>query len=635
MALTPTEIARHGGTDPWETTRPMRGGRFSFGLETPSLRNVSINGVEIAQTITFSVRDKRWGTVDSTNWATSDETSGGQVDITMGGRFTAEDIDLDATIRVSTDRDGSLRYSVTAVALRDFERARIGICVMHAGTLTGQTLRVTTPDETYSTTFPDEISASRDISNIVSLSHRMCTDRDVVFEFEGELFEFEDQRNWTDNSYKTFCTPLSMPWPVGVTAGDVVEQTMRISTVERHSTVGVPDSPLRIAEVDDPIDPDQPGDSMSSDLAPSIGVLCDMDPSALSVAVELGVPHVRITLDGRSAVAPADLARVAKALSGSRTQIELEIVADEPTDIARFHDVLAELGDRVRSVFVFDRTTQITPMSYGSAIDALRSHTGLNIGGGSGSNFGAINFHVDNVALDSIQTLTFPMSPQVHYTDDFTIMTNLDAQSTVASNAVRIADGKPLAIGPITFLPRRAGEPLARDPRSDSLLGAAWTVASMESLISSGAASLTYHQIGGAGGLVIENGSLTPIYHLLADLSEFRGVTRSPVKVESDGSRVGVIALARGPESLLIVANVGPDPIDVAVDLPSEGVKIRVLDESTYDVAMKSRTAFTSLSTAWSGGSLHLLPFAIATLHVSKPRLAPPAHTGGEHERTI
>lgn len=33
----------------------------------------------------------------------------------------------------------------------------------------------------------------------------------VISEFEGDVFEMEDQRNWTDASYKTYCTPWGCP----------------------------------------------------------------------------------------------------------------------------------------------------------------------------------------------------------------------------------------------------------------------------------------------------------------------------------------------------------------------------------------------------------------------------------------
>ena len=31
--------------------------------------------------------------------------------------------------------------------------------------------------------------------------------------FDGDIFEMEDQRNWTDASYKIYSTPLRLPFP--------------------------------------------------------------------------------------------------------------------------------------------------------------------------------------------------------------------------------------------------------------------------------------------------------------------------------------------------------------------------------------------------------------------------------------
>src|SRR5207244_1628606 len=39
----------------------------------------------------------------------------------------------------------------------------------------------------------------------------------------------EDQRNWTDGSYKTYCTPLRLPYPVEIRAGERVAQAVEVS----------------------------------------------------------------------------------------------------------------------------------------------------------------------------------------------------------------------------------------------------------------------------------------------------------------------------------------------------------------------------------------------------------------------
>ena len=54
---------------------------------------------------------------------------------------------------------------------------------------------------------------------------------------EGDTFEMEDQRNWTDASYKTYVRPLALPWPYTLAKGTVIEQAVRLSV---HGTPAGP-----------------------------------------------------------------------------------------------------------------------------------------------------------------------------------------------------------------------------------------------------------------------------------------------------------------------------------------------------------------------------------------------------------
>ena len=45
----------------------------------------------------------------------------------------------------------------------------------------------------------------------------------------------EDQRNWTDASYKTFSTPLRLPYPVEVPAGARIAQTVTLALRDERS----------------------------------------------------------------------------------------------------------------------------------------------------------------------------------------------------------------------------------------------------------------------------------------------------------------------------------------------------------------------------------------------------------------
>ena len=45
-----------------------------------------------------------------------------------------------------------------------------------------------------------------------------------ILDFYGDVFETEDQRNWTDASFKTYCTPLEKPFPATLRKGEGVNQ---------------------------------------------------------------------------------------------------------------------------------------------------------------------------------------------------------------------------------------------------------------------------------------------------------------------------------------------------------------------------------------------------------------------------
>ena len=75
--------------------------------------------------------------------------------------------------------------------------------------------------------------------------------------FTGDLFETEDQRNWTDASFKTYCTPIGLAHPFRAEPGQRFEQSVTIRVDEggrrgprecrrpngRRSTLGADDRP--------------------------------------------------------------------------------------------------------------------------------------------------------------------------------------------------------------------------------------------------------------------------------------------------------------------------------------------------------------------------------------------------------
>ena len=74
---------------------------------------------------------------------------------------------------------------------------------------------------------PDLISPAQPIKDIAGLAFEIeGVKLDIAF--FGEVFEMEDQRNWSDASFKTYCRPLVEPFAYMIPAGSTVRQEIRI-----------------------------------------------------------------------------------------------------------------------------------------------------------------------------------------------------------------------------------------------------------------------------------------------------------------------------------------------------------------------------------------------------------------------
>ena len=65
--------------------------------------------------------------------------------------------------------------------------------------------------------------------NLRSLSHEVLPGLTATVCMEGDTFETEDHRNWTDASYKTYCTPLGKPFPAEVKKGTRIRQAVTLT----------------------------------------------------------------------------------------------------------------------------------------------------------------------------------------------------------------------------------------------------------------------------------------------------------------------------------------------------------------------------------------------------------------------
>ena len=115
---------------------------------------------------------------------------------------------------------------------REFATNRTGLVVLHPPQLAGEALRVTHTDgTTEEVAFPRAISPHQPVLDIAQLSW-LHAGSEVSVAFDGDVFEMEDQRNWSDASYKTYSRPLAIPFPYTIAAGDRVRQSVQIDVRE-------------------------------------------------------------------------------------------------------------------------------------------------------------------------------------------------------------------------------------------------------------------------------------------------------------------------------------------------------------------------------------------------------------------
>ena len=122
-------------------------------------------------------------------------------------------------------------------ALRNFRYCRIGFCVLHPTEYAGRPYQGAASSGVITGELPKTIGPQRYegglyfplFEAVSSLKVSLANGVEAKFDFEGDLFEMEDQRNWTDGSFKTYCTPLSLGYPHTASAGQNFTQKVSVS----------------------------------------------------------------------------------------------------------------------------------------------------------------------------------------------------------------------------------------------------------------------------------------------------------------------------------------------------------------------------------------------------------------------
>ncbi|MCI0746364.1 MAG: hypothetical protein L0Y58_13260 [Verrucomicrobia subdivision 3 bacterium] len=604
-----------------------------FEPDTAFLRHIRLGDFEVARAIYAAVRDQNWATVPPQVADLKSQVEKDHFELSFNVRCRQNDIGYFWRGQITGGADGRIRYIFDGEAKSSFLRNRIGICVLHPITeCAGKPLQIEHADGTTEQgTFPQEIAPFQPFKQIQGLSYEIHAGIRAEFQFAGELFEMEDQRNWSDASFKTYCTPLDIPIPVQVRAGDKVhhEVSLSLSGAVRPILPVVQGRPAQISIATTPAFPLPPiGFCLARDAEPLTGKevarLKALRPAHLRTELKLSDPRYaaileRAVVESKQVGAPLHVAII---LNDAAVQQLNELRARIDT-----------LRPNISLWLVFHEKEEATHDKWLSAArDALQSYApNVLFCGGTLDWFTEVNRN--RPAPGSPWFTCYSLTPQVHAFDNLTLVENLEAQAFTVESAKRICP-KPVVISPVTLRMRdKSGSqiPSDNDARQVSLFASGWTLGSIARLAMTGHLhSLTYYETTGPRGLISSSAfqplssfpdAVFPLYHIFADIAEFptQGIysTRSTHPLQAEA-----ITLFDGRErKRILVANLTGHPQEIKVKSGAVPARVRYLDETNAEEAMKDPENFRkqpdqTLQPVAAKIELQLKPYAIARLDV-------------------
>lgn len=614
------------------SARTVRKGDLSLLLDGETIRSLSWKGVEFVRGITWPVRDESWITLapEIVSENLDDEADPARYEQV----FSVGKGALSCRLAAAFGSDGTVTADIEMTANRDFKTNRAGFTILHPlDGVAGRPLVIRHSDGSEErSVFPKHISPGQPAIDIVGLRHAI-KGVEVDISFSGEIFEMEDQRNWTDASYKTYCVPLAFPFTYTISKGETVRQGVRISVG------GSPEG--GIGEARDKVEIVRDGDFPEIALALEKG----WEPARKSVGAiaKTGVKSLQVRIGPDIDKNFLDAARnLGEALNASfDVEIVLAQEAEPEACLRQAANILDEAGIVPKRVIALP---ELYLKSYqpsgpwpegptpGDCIAAARSVFGsARIGGGVLTNFTEFNRCRPNPA--QCDYVTHSTTAIVHAADDRSVSETIEAMPYVFDSAAHAANGKPYRLGMTTIGMRSnpygagvadnpeqvRGTMAMYDPRQRGLFAAAFAVSAVAAMQGFPVEVVALAGPAGPFAIVAEpqpvprpyydkspGAAVYPVYHVVRATAAMSGQPR--LKVTGLKPGITAIGVARPDGAELIFANLGEAPAKVRLEAPGNVLLLGTgnFADAVADPDWLEKTARTS------GDTIELGPFSVA-----------------------
>ncbi|XAS72913.1 hypothetical protein VUN82_03360 [Micrococcaceae bacterium Sec5.1] len=558
--------------------RLLTAGPWSARLTGDELGHIAYADRPVLRAVKAVVRDQDWRTPQPrlSNIEVTHNDDGLRVRWEV--RYAGYGIDYGGFLAASFTPE-ALDISFEGTAIHTFRSNRIGLVVLHPPTDAGREIRVEHPDGTKERAhFPVAISPHQPFRDIAALE---WVDAGTAFRlsFTGDIFETEDQRNWTDASFKTYSTPLARPFPVVVARGDTVRQAVRMAAApfepkETPNSVSVAPLPrndetividARLGLTAGHVPALALGAGSPSQTVPPL-------PGLEAVLVELSEGADSNSRSGWA----NQLTDAAKQAAIHGAALDIRAVTRDPAGVVA--DLEPYLSRTLR-LGVFDPVSHVTDHSSWPKFRSAVRAAGFNgsLLAGARSQFTELNRNSSRLPLDA-DAVTFSVTPQTHTSEVAHIIESVPMQELVLENALRLGGGKTVHVGPVTLLPRFnavATSGVASDMEFDELqaepFAAAWVLASVAALTRKEVGSVTFFETSGPRGIADRTGRLNPAGEVLKELAALRSSPTLSVDLSTD-LPVTIYPVQSSAGLVVFGANLSQSRVDLNIHGPDDDV---------------------------------------------------------------
>ena len=655
MTTAPSEALKLYGTEQAApAARTLAAGALAASLDAGKLRWIRYGGTEALRGLAFVVRGSGWETYapQIANLEIEEGEDGFRVG--YDARIESPDGVLAYRADIVADDERRLVFTVDFEPETAFTTSRTGFVALHpVEGVAGEPCAITHSDGTVEETrFPGLIMPLQPFFDISAMRHRVSPGVWLTCRFEGaDPWETEDQRNWTDASYKTYYRPLALPYPYPLAAGERLRQVATL-TFEGSAAPAVAGS-----GDDDAIEIALGGETGTH--MPEIGLgVANLErehlDQGLDLLKQLGPGHLVCECDPRDDHAVDALAAgraLAEAL-GAEVVLEITVPCERPVldELAAVAEIAAQAGLKPAAIvpeqarllkFTLEKIPALGIPDFDEVYAAARAaFPGVRLGGGVFTNFTELNRNVAEPAL--FDFLTHSTCAVVHEPDDRSVMETLQTLPDIFASAKAWAGGKPYRIAPsaigMRFNPygpdvhQNADNGRysfnRQDPRHRALLGNAFTLGYAARVAPLGVEALAFGQPSGALGMVyrrtehpqpwfddLSGPAVPPLFHTVLVLAAAKGAAVRSV-TSGDATRVLGLAYESGGGTLLWLANLTPETQTVTVSGTGGGMAtIGRQNSHNFVDAVTAAAAFaTDPGAPGDPSRLELAPFAVTRI---------------------